>query len=141
MFRAWRNFKSGELDRNELQVAVAPYQETLRAWALQEADATAKGKRRGLARGLKKAWPAVFQFIGLEGIESTNNQAERALRPAVLWRKGSFDTRSDAGSRFVERILSVWATCRQQRRSLIDWVAEAVTAHAHQRAGPTLLPA
>ena len=141
MFRAWRDYKSGELDRRELQATVAPYQEKLRAWALREADAAAKGKRRGLARGLKKAWPAVFQFIELDGVEPTNNQAERALRPAVLWRKGSFGTRSDAGSRFVERILSVWATCRQQGRSLIDWVGDAVTAHVHQSDGPSLLPA
>lgn len=141
MFRAWRAFKSGDLDRGELQASVAPYRKTLRAWAIREADAAAKGKRRGLARGLKKAWPAVFQFIDVDGVEPTNNQAERALRPAVLWRKGSFGTRSDAGSRFVERILSVWATCRQQGRSLIDWVSDAVTAHTHQRAGPTLLPA
>jgi transposase len=141
MFRAWRDFKSGELDRGELQARVAPYRKALRAWAFREADAAAKGKRRGLARGLKKAWPAVFQFIDVDGVEPTNNQAERALRPAVLWRKGSFGTRSDAGSRFVERILSVWATCRQQGRSLIDWVSDAVTAHTHQRAGPTLLPA
>ncbi len=141
MFRAWRDFKSGELDRGELQTAVAPYRETLRAWSFRAADASARGKRRGLARGLKKAWPAVFQFIDVDSVEPTNNQAERALRPAVLWRKGSFGTRSDAGSRFVERILTVWATCRQQTRSLVDWVADAVTAHAHQRAGPTLLPA
>jgi transposase len=141
MFRAWRDFKAGALDRGELQVAVEPFQETLREWAFREADADANGKRRGLARGLRKAWPAVFQFIGLDGIEPTNNQAERALRPAVLWRKGSFGTRSDAGSQFVGRILSVWATCRQQGKSLIDWVADAVTAHVHQRAGPTLLPA
>ena len=117
MFRDWQDFKSGELDRGELQAAVAPYRETLRAWAFREADAAVKGKRRGLARGLKKAWPAVFQFIDVDSIEPTNNQAERALRPAVLWRKGSFGTRSDAGSRFVERILTVWATCRQQIQS------------------------
>ena len=78
------------------------------------------------------------------GLDWTKNEGilqERALRPAVLWRKGSFGTRSDAGSRFVERILSVWATCRQQARSLIDWLADTVTAHGHQRAGPSLLPA
>ena len=84
-------------------------------------------------------WPAVFQFIDREGIEPTNNQAERDLRPAVLWRKGSFGTRSDAGSRFVSRILSVWATCKKQRVALIDWLTDALQAAAGLRGTPTLL--
>ncbi len=70
----------------------------------------------------------MFAFIDQDGIEPTNNQAERALRPAVLWRKGSFGTRSDAGSHFVARILSVWATCKQQGVPLISWLSDAMAS-------------
>ena len=75
-----------------------------------------------------------------EGVEPTNNAAERALRPAVLWRKGSFGTQSDAGARFVERLLTVAMTCRQQGRSLLDYLAAVCTAAQCGHMIPSLLP-
>jgi transposase len=73
-------------------------------------------------------------------VEPTNNVAERALRPAVLWRKGSFGSDGEAGSRFVERMLTVVTTCRQQGRRLVDVLVAAGEA-AHQGApAPSLLP-
>lgn len=140
MFRHWRAFQDGELERLGLQAAVAGFRADLKQWASKAAASKTKGKRRGLARDLIRMWTAVFQFIDRDGIEPTNNQAERDLRPAVLWRKGSFGTRSDAGSRFVARILSVWATCKRQKRSLIDWLTQAIRAAAGLEQVPTLLP-
>ncbi len=75
------------------------------------------------------------------GIEPTDNPAERDLRSAVRWRKGSFDTRSEAGSRFVSRILSVWASGKKQRVVLIDGLTDALQAAAGRRGGPTRWPA
>ncbi len=66
------------------------------------------------------------------GVEPTNNQAEQTIRPAVLWRKGSFGTQSDDGARFVERMLSVAATCKQQGRPLREYLT-AVCAAAQAR--------
>ena len=57
-----------------------------------------------LCRELTKWWPALWTFAWVEGVEPTNNRAERALRPAVLWRKGSFGSDSAAGSRFPPKI-------------------------------------
>jgi transposase len=141
MFHNWQLFKSGEIDRQQLKDAVSGFRGGLHRWATKAARSTEKGKRRGLAKDLLRLWPAVFQFIDREAIEPTNNQAERDLRPAVLWRKGSFGTRSDAGSRFVERMLSVWATCKRQDAALIDWVTTALHAGAGLRDPPSLLPA
>ena len=141
MFRSWRAFKTRKVTRDDLRKAVAGFRGCLHRWATKAAQASEKGKRRGLAKDLLKMWPAVFQFIDREGIEPTNHQAERDLRPAVLWRKGSFGTRSEAGSRFVSRILSVWATCKKQRVALIDWLTDALQAAAGLRVTPTLLPA
>ena len=64
--------------------------------------------------------PALWTFVRVEGIEPTNNAAERALRHAVLWRKASHGTDSETGSRFVEKILTVVATCRQQGRNVLE---------------------
>src|SRR5215210_2483060 len=77
-------------------------------------------KSAALCRELSKWWPALWTFARVEGVEPTNNVAERALRPAVLWRKGSFGSESAAGSWFAERLLTVAATCRQQGRHLLD---------------------
>src|SRR5260370_20724651 len=71
----------------------------------------------------------------------TNRVSERALRPAVLWRKGSFGSDSAAGSRFLERLLTVVATCRQQGRHLLDFLVAAGEAALHPAAAPSLLPA
>ena len=77
----------------------------------------------------------------MAGVEPTNNVTERALRPAVLWRKGSFGCEIEAGSRFAERLLTVAATCRQQGRSLLDFLVAAGEAALLGTEAPTLLPA
>jgi transposase len=89
---------------------------------------------------LRKWWSARWTFARVEGAEPTNNVAERALRPAVLWREGSFGSHSEAGSRFAERLLTVAATCRQQSQSLLDFLVAAVDAVLHGTAAPSLLP-
>ena len=91
------------------------------------------------SRELLKHWEALFTFARLEGVEPTNNAAERALRHAVLWRKGSFGSRSEEGCRFVERLLSVRATCVQQGRNLFDFLTEAVDAAWAGRSAPLLV--
>ena len=76
----------------------------------------------------------------MAGVEPTNNVAERALRPAVLWRKGNFGTDSEAGSRFAERLLTVVASCRQQGRPLLAFLVAAVEAAVRGSPPPSLLP-
>src|SRR5262245_58713590 len=49
-----------------------------------------------------------------------NNAAERALRHAVGWRPTGYGTDSAGGSRFVERVPTVVATCRQQGRCVLE---------------------
>jgi transposase len=79
--------------------------------------------------------------VRVEGVEPTNNLAERQLRPNVLWRKGSFGTQSEAGSRFAERIMTVVATLKQQHRNVLDYLTEACDAANWGRQAPSLLPA
>jgi hypothetical protein len=82
----------------------------------------------------------LWTFTHIEGIESTNNTAERALRPAVIYRKLSFGTQSSAGSRYLERMLSVSETCRLQKRNTYQYLIEAMTAKFAQQPAPTLSP-
>jgi transposase len=94
-----------------------------------------------LCRELDKWWAALWTFARVDGVEPTNNGAERALRPAVLWRKGCFGSDSEAGSRFAERLLSVVASCRQQGRGLLDFLVAAGEAALRGSPSPSLLAA
>lgn len=124
MFALWHRFKQGELDRAALQREIKPLQ--IRLWQVLDAGVQGEdGQTAGFCAQLGKYWPALWTFIHYEGIEPTNNVAERALRPAVLWRKGSFGCHSAEGSRFAERMLTVAATCRQQGRNLLEFVVAA----------------
>ena len=75
----------------------------------------------------------------MEGVEPTNNVSELPFRPAVLWRKGSFGSDSEAGSRYAEQLLTVVATCRQQGRSLLNFLVAAAEAVLDGTAVPSLL--
>ena len=108
---------------------------------LRRGQENADHKAAGLCRELTKWWPALWTFARMEGVEPTNNVAERALRPAVLWRQGSFGSDSETGSRCVERLLTVVATCRQQGRHLLDFLVAAGEAALQGTAAPSLLPA
>jgi len=82
----------------------------------------------------------LWAFTRVEGVEPTNNAAERALRHAVIWRRISGGTDSEVGSRFVERMLSVVATCRQQGRGVLDYLTRCHQARLDRRPLPSLLP-
>jgi transposase len=93
---------------------------------------------RGMARNLLKVWPALWTFAEHNGVQPTNNHAERALRGAVIYRKLSLGTQSDDGERRIERLLSIHTTCRLQRRPLHDYLTDAFTAHSRGDPVPLL---
>jgi transposase len=140
LFALWHRFRAGESDRQELQRRLVPLQARL-GRLLQRGQKNSDGKAVGLCRQLQKWWAALWTFARVESVEPTNNVAERALRPAVLWRKGSFGADSEAGSRFAERLLTVVATCRQQGRPLLDFLVAAGEATLQGTAAPSLATA
>ncbi len=93
----------------------------------------------GMCRGILRTEPAMWTFVEQEGVEPTNNAAERAIRPAVILRKTSLGTQSERGSRYVERMQTVSATLRQARRSLRDFIAEVARAVLQGQPSPKLL--
>ena len=139
VFRLWHLFREGTIDRATLQQAMAPIQAAMHGLLAQ-------GARRcdapeGMCQELLKHEAALWTFVREERVEPTNNAAEQALRGAVIWRKGCFGAYSAEGNRFVERILTVSATCRKQQRHLLTFVTEAIEAYWAGRPAPTLLPA
>ena len=92
-------------------------------------------KTAGVCREVLGVEASLWTFARRAGVEPTNNAAERAVRHAVCWRKTSFGTDSERGSRFVERMLIVVASCRQQGRGVLDFLVQAVAGQ-----NPSLLP-
>jgi transposase len=136
---AWRWYRADQIDRIHLQVLTAPHRQQIRA--LLQSPPLDDPPAEALRRDLLGSWEALWTFIQVEGVEPTNNAAERVLRPAVLWRKGCFGTQSATGSRFVERLMSVVATCRQQGRDVLTFLRDAVIAGwAHEPPPPLFSP-
>ena len=139
VFAAWRAYQHEHHDRDRLAAEIAPIQTGLRR--LLE-DASPKSRRtrwhRRFANNLLKVWPALWTFLTVEGVEPTNNPAERALRAPVIHRKVSLGTQSEDGERFAERALSAAATCRLQSRSLFTYLSELLIAHSRGDPFPAL---
>ena len=96
---------------------------------------------RRMCKGIDSLWPAPWTYLDIPGVEPSNNVAERAIRPAVLWRKGSFGTQSGSGARFASAMLTVAATCRMHGLDLFAYLAGVCTASMAGLAVPQLLSA
>jgi len=138
MFGLWKRVRDGTLTRRGFKTLMRPIRHSVEALLLRGAcsgNQLFAGMCDELWRGRHHLWT----FVDVEGVGPTNNDAERALRHAVIWRKLSFGTQSDSGSRFVETLLTVIETCRQQHRNVFDYIATAVAAHLTGRQSPPLL--
>lgn len=138
VFSAWEVYQHTH-DRRELKRTITRLARTYKPIIAGYAAKRARNKRcRGMARNLLKAWPALWSFAKHNGVQPTNNHAERALRGAVIYRKLSLGSQSEGGERRIERLLSAHTTCRLQHRSLFDYLTELLTAHARSDPLPLL---
>jgi len=130
LFTAWDECR-GDADRARLSERIGPLKEELRALLEEAARKSARNRRhRTFAKNLLKLWPALWTFSEIDGVEPTNNHAERGLRGAVIYRKLSLGSQSEGGEHTIERLLSASVTCRLQRRSLFTYLADVLTAKA-----------
>ncbi len=147
LFELWHRVRDGTLKRCEFQLLVEPIRNTINS-SLQEAanyeigskEKTPLAKTVRTCRQILKVEPALWLFVSVEGVEPTNNAAERAIRPAVIWRRTSFGSQTAAGSRFVQRMLTVVTTLKSQRRNVLDFMTAAVSAARFNSPAPSLLP-
>ena len=140
MFQHWREYRAGKISWAAFRRRMAPVRAEINALLLRGVF-SGNDRLIGMCEELYKHREWLWTFVDYEGIEPTNNTAERALRHAVIWRKLSFGTQSAAGSRFVERMLTAIETCRLQKRSIFEYLTAAVEAHLAHRQPPSLLPA
>jgi transposase len=140
MFRWWHRLRDGTIDRQRFR--------TIGTRLRREVQAALEGGQRcgcvttaATCFELLKVEGGLWTFARVEGVEPTNNASERALRHAVIWRRVGGGTDSADGSRFVERMLTVIATCRQQKRDVLEYLSACYEAHLRGQKVPSLLPA
>jgi transposase len=138
LFGLWYKVRDGTRSRRWLLGQVeGRLRAEVRGW-LERGAGYAGIKTAGVCQEVLRLEPALWTFARVEGVEPTNNAAERALRPAVLKRKRSFGCHSEEGCRFVERLFSVTQTLRLRQRPILDYLVEALVAHRHGLSAPQL---
>ena len=140
IFPLWHSFRGGGLSRSQLQREIVLIRQTLREW-LERGCACEDSKTAAFCENVLALEPALWTFVRKEGVEPTNNHMERLLRPGVLWRKNAFGCHSEAGCRYVERLLTVVQTLRLQKRPVLDFLYRSLLAHRHAQKAPQLLGA
>ncbi len=137
MFSIWHRHKSGEISWETFQAQIQPVRNRVNHLLLR-GRCSGKKRLKGTCKELYKHRAWLRTFADIQGIEPTNNTAELALRPAVIYRKLSFGTQSAAGSRFIERMLAMSETCRLRKRPIYQWLCDAVNASLNGQSAPKL---
>jgi transposase len=139
LFEHWANYRDGTISRAALVRRMAPVRREVERLLLRGV-ASGNASLVGMCEELYSHRTWLWMFVQCEGVEPTNNAGERALRHAVIWRKLSFGTQSNGGSRFLETMLTVIETCRQQRRNVFEYLTAAVQSHLVGQPAPSLVP-
>jgi transposase len=139
LFEHWADYRAAEISRAALLRRMGPVRRKIERLLLRGTKC-GHAATRGTCRELYEHRQWLWMFVRHEGVEPTNNAGERSLRHAVIWRKLSFGTQSANGSRFVETMLTVIETCRQQRRNAFTYLTRAVEAHLAGQPTLSLLP-
>ncbi len=138
VFWAWEVFQNTH-DRAELECTIdtlaSEYEPIIARYATKS---TRNRYCRGMAKNLLKTWSALWTFATHEGVQPTNNHAERSLRGAVIYRKLSLGSQSEEGEKRIQRLLSASITCRLQHRSLYQYLTELLTTHTRGQPTPSL---
>ncbi len=139
MFHWWHRVRDSTLTHASFRTYMQPVRREVER-LLEVGQSCGVPKTEGTCREIFKLRQALWTFVRHEGLEPTNNAAERAIRPGVLWRKGSFGTQSAEGSRFVEAMMTVVATLKPQHRNVLDYLTTTCQAALCGEPAPSLLP-
>ena len=140
LFEYWTDHRQGHLSRDTMRVWMAPLRQQFEALLERTVAADLVGVS-GSCADLLAHRAALWTFVEEEGVEPTNNHAERELRAFVLWRKRSFGTQSERGNRFAERLMTVAHTARKQGHNVLEWLTQCCVAHREGGRYPSLFAA
>jgi transposase len=138
MFALFNAFRSEHLDRKTLVLKSVPLRARM-SNCLQTYELSPDHDVARMARGLLKYWEHLFTFLEYDGVEPTNNVAERGIRPAVQWRKICFGNQSQQGELLTARLLTITRTCFFQGKNAFEYLVDAINAHRLGLALPSLV--
>ena len=137
MFHGWHRVRDGTLAPASLVSYMRPVRQEVER-RLEAGHTCGVPKTAGTCREILRLRQTLWTFVRHPEVEPTHNAAERAIRPRVLWRKGSVGTQSAEGSRFVEAMMTVVATLKQPHRNVLEYFASGVRGDAARRGCPFL---
>jgi hypothetical protein len=147
LFELWHRVRDGTYTRCDFIESVKDIRSSIKALLQEAADYEITSKEKTplaktvrTCRQLLKVEPAMWLFVTTVGVEPTNNAAERAIRPAVIWRRTSFGSQTQPGSTFVQRMLTVLTTLKSQHRDVLEYMTQAIAAARGSQSPPSLLP-
>jgi transposase len=147
LFELWHRVRDGTLTRGEfvelakdLRSQIVSHLQQTADYEIASKEKTPLAKTVRTCRQLLKVEDAMWLFVTTPGVEPTNNAAERAIRPAVIWRRTSFGSQTQAGSTFVARMLTVVTTLKSQQRNILEFITTAVANAREGKSAPSLLP-
>jgi transposase len=140
LFEYWHDYKAGKLDQSTFRAWMAPVRDQVEA-LLARAAAANIDRVSGSCADMLAHKQALWTFVDHDGVEPTNNHAERELRAFVLWRKRSFGAQSDRGNLFAERLMTIAHTARKQGQDVLAFLTGCCTAHAAGTRVPSLFTA
>lgn len=140
LFEYWHAYKDGKLDRATFRAWMGPVRAQVEA-LLERAVAANIGRLSGSCANILEHRLALWTFVDHDGVEPTNNHAERELRAFVLWRKRCFGAQSDRGNMFAERLMTVAHTARKQRQDVLRFLTGCCEAQLAGTRAPSLFVA
>jgi transposase len=140
LFDYWDQLRAGQLSREKFRELMAPVRLHVEA-LLERGRATKLPLVSGSCEDILQHRAALWTFVDQDGVEPTNNHAERELRAFVLWRKRSFGTQSERGNLFAERVMTVAHTARKQNKNVLEFLTACCTAARIGATPPSLFAA
>ena len=138
MFEYWSRFRQGQLSRETFVERMAPVRQQIEELLERLAAAEIDGVSGSCADVLKHR-EALWTFVDQQNVEPTNNHAERELRGLVMWRRRSFGSQSERGTRFAARMMTIAHTARKQGRDVLAFLTACCTPRPQGVAAPSLL--
>jgi transposase len=137
VFRYWHDYRDHKLGRDEFRAWMAPVRQQFEQ-LLERAVAADIEEMSGSCDDMLAHRAALWTFVDHEGVEPTNNHAERELRAFVLWRKRSFGSQSERGDRFAERLMTIAHTARKQSKNVLEFLTACCVAASDRTTTPSL---
>jgi transposase len=140
LFKLWHKARAGDFSHERLAAVMKPVRRKVKEWLEAGTRCEQQQQTRRTCANILKVERSLWTFVRVEGVEPTNNRAERALRRAVLWRRKSCGTQGESGSRFVGRVLTAVQSLREQGREVLEYLSNVCRSALSGEACERLIP-